>query len=847
MTDTRTRWRFETDGAVYSSPTVVGGTVYVGSDDSGLYTLDAETGAVEWGVRTGGQVRSSPAVSGSRVFFGSDDCSVYALDREDGDPEWGVKTGNEVGSSPTVADGTVYVGSKDHSLRALDTETGHTEWEVDTESWVSSSPTVADGTVFVGSWDDNVYAVDAESGEIIWTVETSDTVSSSPTVAGSTVFVGSFDGGLYALDADTGETEWRLSTGDKVISSPTVAGGTVFVGGWDEIIYAVDAETGDVEWTVETKDGVGSSPTVAEGIVFVGCRDNRVYAIDADTGAVEWTVETDGVVGSSPTVANGTVFVGSDDGYLYALDAGIGGASEGSRVVLGTLGHHDERAAATGTVNPAAFGVEITDTTAPVERGKELGVAVSVTNTGVNEATQAVELAGGDLGSEVSIVTLDGGATTTAVLSLDAGVAPGEYTVTAATDNDTDSETVAVLEPATFEVSGVDADAPGEDGRVEVRIEVTNTGGARASQPVDIDIEGVDTTTREPTLDGGTSEVLSLSLPAAALAEGDCTVSVSTADDSHTTSVPLSDAAASGTETTPTTESVGASDTVHGGTGGPAQAAAVPETAGVAERSLTDADIEREALVGRTPGADIYRATAAVDGDRVTLALTEPRVLDADDPAAVDAVFEAVDAWVDIDDHDHVLGVTGRGRDPVPWIATAYVDAHLGDRAGDLDEQALAVGIAVADALGYAHEHGVTHLGLTPSNVRLRGADGPTATPLVTDWGLSAVLTAHTGWLGDVAYAAPEEFGDGPTGTHTDIYRLGAVLYEACTGRPPFEGTPAEVLGQTLDDDPAPPSAHADVPAGLDDVLLTALARDPTERSDADTLHEALQRLARRR
>jgi outer membrane protein assembly factor BamB len=79
---------------------------------------------------------------------------------------------------------------------------------------------------------------------------------------------------------------------------------------------------------------------VVDGTVFVGSFDDNVYALDAGEGSERWSFQTGNSVISSPTVVDGTVFVGSYDGNVYALDAGVDGSSEGSRVNLGTLGHH---------------------------------------------------------------------------------------------------------------------------------------------------------------------------------------------------------------------------------------------------------------------------------------------------------------------------------------------------------------------------------------------------------------------------------------------------------------------------------------------------------------------------
>jgi serine/threonine protein kinase len=171
-----------------------------------------------------------------------------------------------------------------------------------------------------------------------------------------------------------------------------------------------------------------------------------------------------------------------------------------------------------------------------------------------------------------------------------------------------------------------------------------------------------------------------------------------------------------------------------------------------------------------------------------------------------------------------------------------HMDAgHLGERAGDLPlDQALWTAIATAERVRHAHRRGVAHLDLKPENVLFRATADAWDAPKVADWGLSKHLLEHSKSVEGVTpyYAAPEQFADG-YGTPddiTDVYQLGAVFYELFTGRPPFEGRPMRVMRQVETEQPTPPSDLADVPAGLDDVLLTALATERDERYDAVVL-----------
>jgi PKD repeat protein len=240
-----------------------GPTVYVGSYWT-LYAVDAATGTEQWVFETGDDVESSPTVVDGTVYVGSLDDNLYAVDAATGTEQWAFDTGGFVDSSPTVVDGTVYVGSES-KLYAMDVAERTKQWAFKTGDLVYSSPTVVDGTVYVGSYDDNLYAVDAATGTEQWAFEAGIRVISSPTVVDGTVYVGSasFDTGtLYAVDAAEGTKQWAFKTGGGVDSSPTVVDGTVYVGSYDGNLYAVDAATGSQQWAFETGYSVDQSPTV---------------------------------------------------------------------------------------------------------------------------------------------------------------------------------------------------------------------------------------------------------------------------------------------------------------------------------------------------------------------------------------------------------------------------------------------------------------------------------------------------------------------------------------------------------------------------------------------------------
>ena len=112
-------WQYPTGGAIWSSPVVANGVVYVGSEDKTVYALNAGTGALIWKYTTGGIIHSSPTVANGVVYIGSFDKNVYALNAATGTLLWMFLTGQPIESSPAVVNGVVYIGSDDGNVYAL--------------------------------------------------------------------------------------------------------------------------------------------------------------------------------------------------------------------------------------------------------------------------------------------------------------------------------------------------------------------------------------------------------------------------------------------------------------------------------------------------------------------------------------------------------------------------------------------------------------------------------------------------------------------------------------------------------------------------------------------------------
>ena len=174
---------------------------------------------------------------------------------------------------------------------------------------------------------------------------------------------------------------------------------------------------------------------------------------------------------------------------------------------------------------------------------------------------------------------------------------------------------------------------------------------------------------------------------------------------------------------------------------------------------------------------------------------------------------------------------------------------------GPMDpSDALKVAGEVADALAYAHAHGVLHRDVKPENIMISGRNA-----VVADFGIARALqtagdedarTTQVGLLvGTPAYMSPEQAaGDGGVDERSDVYSLGAVIYEMLTGEPPFSGASAGIIiGKRFAEPPPSPRAkRADLHAAVDAIVLRAMARDPAERyASAAELGDAIARVGR--
>jgi serine/threonine-protein kinase len=267
--------------------------------------------------------------------------------------------------------------------------------------------------------------------------------------------------------------------------------------------------------------------------------------------------------------------------------------------------------------------------------------------------------------------------------------------------------------------------------------------------------------------------------------------------------------------------------------------------------------------------------------DRLLLRSVAMKLIESRHAASMNAVRFVEEAQITGQlDHPNIVPVYDFGRlaDNRAYITMKLVtgqtlteviqELHRGGSASEAQERILGYVLKVCEAISFAHSRGVIHQDLKPANIMI-GSHGQV---YVMDWGLGRLRDGHRspsgsqaseiavsggagsatrgGLEGTIAYMAPEQ----ALGRHdeidhrTDVFALGAVLYEVLTCRPPYRGPVNEALARAaIADIDAPEQVGGNaLPPGLCEIAMKAMRRDREERyQSVDELHAAVERFLR--
>ena len=222
----RERWSRTLASRTETSPIVVNGTLYVGSESGRIYAFRARDGMLRWSTDPGGAVKGGLAYDSGRLYFGDYAGQVHALSAATGKRIWSVNGGGgafglgagRYYATAAVAFGRVYLGNVNGSMYSFSAQDGRLAWRRRTGNYIYSSAAVSNvpglgPTVYVGSYDGNLYALDARTGSIRWRRRAEGRISGGIQVIGDLVFYSTLNKHTTALGAATGRRIWSVRRG----------------------------------------------------------------------------------------------------------------------------------------------------------------------------------------------------------------------------------------------------------------------------------------------------------------------------------------------------------------------------------------------------------------------------------------------------------------------------------------------------------------------------------------------------------------------------------------------------------------------------------------------------------
>ena len=272
-----------------------------------------------------------------------------------------------------------------------------------------------------------------------------------------------------------------------------------------------------------------------------------------------------------------------------------------------------------------------------------------------------------------------------------------------------------------------------------------------------------------------------------------------------------------------------------------------------------------EAQIGAGGMGAVYKAKHLLLNRSMAIKVLNPQAVAS--PKAITRFQQEAKAATALN-HEHIASVKEFGvtKEGLPFLAMDYIKgSSLADvfKGGPLDAgRTIDIFMQLCEGMAHAHKRGILHRDLKPANILLAQEENRTDFVKIVDFGIAKILPqsdeesvklTQTGELfGTPLYMSPEQWDGGAVDARTDVYAMGCVMYEAATGKPPFDGASvASIIYSQLREAPKPFAIRSQdskkmvqkkMLVGLENVTLRCLEKDPNLRYQSmEEVYEALK------
>ncbi len=326
---------------MFSTPTVVGEVMFIGSCAGNFYAINKTTGQVKWSYdirKDGKQVsfHGDPLVADDLILVGTDHSCVpdgighvYAFERDTGKVRWKYRS-TSVPTDILQLNSNVYFGSFQDNWSSVNLNTGGLNWSFSTgainkDCDPPKAPVADKNRLFIAGLDGVIYSLDASSGRVVWKRKLAAAPSTALALSNKTIYVGTNDRHIYRLNAETGALISELAVEAKPVGRLAFANDSLFVfleNAAERVGYivSVDSKLAGVRWKQKSSpDWASERPHLwKESVVAGNCRGG-LTAFRATDGASQWNLSLKGCIRSIGSSGN-MLFAGVQEGTIYAYE-----------------------------------------------------------------------------------------------------------------------------------------------------------------------------------------------------------------------------------------------------------------------------------------------------------------------------------------------------------------------------------------------------------------------------------------------------------------------------------------------------------------------------------------------
>ena len=326
---------------MFSTPTVVGNVMFIGSCAGNFLAFNKSTGELLWSydIRKDGKQQSfhgDPLVTNDLILTGTDrSCDpegvghVYAFEQNSGKVRWKYRS-TGVPTDIVQLNSNLYFGSFQDQWSSLNLDTGRLAWSFSTGASnkncdLPKAPVTDGKYLFIAGLDGVIYALHALTGRVTWQRKLGAAPSTGLAFSDKSIYVGTNDQRIYRLNAETGTLISELATEAKPVGRLTLSNDSLFVflqSASERVGYIIslDSKLAGVRWKQRSSpDWASERPHLWKEFVIAGNCRGEMAAFRTTDGASQWNLSLKGCIRSIGSSGN-MLFAGVQEGTIYAYE-----------------------------------------------------------------------------------------------------------------------------------------------------------------------------------------------------------------------------------------------------------------------------------------------------------------------------------------------------------------------------------------------------------------------------------------------------------------------------------------------------------------------------------------------